>query len=124
MKQAFRWRVRSDVMMRITGIALDEWRLRLNACSGISTESAQEMQKGGASECERKNRIIRGGVLNKHRRNLYNLCGGAFMAKHMKTSDIKVKIRFVGKRPELHIVIPDKVAKRLYVRLRNRFGNS
>jgi hypothetical protein len=46
------------------------------------------------------------------------------MVKHMKTSDMKVKIRFVGKRPELHIVIPDKVAKRLYVRLRNRFGNS
>jgi hypothetical protein len=111
-------------MMRITGMAFDEGRVGSNTRPGISTEGAQEMQKGTASEWDRKNRIIRGGVLNKHRRNLYNLCGGAFMAKHMKTSDIKVKIQFVGKRPELHIIILDNVAKRLYVRLRNRFGNS
>jgi hypothetical protein len=97
-------------MMRITGIRFNGGRVGLNTRPGISTEGAQEMQKGTASECDRKNRIIRGGVLNKHRRNLYNLCGGAFMAKHIKTSDIKVKIRFVGKRPELHIVIPDEVA--------------
>lgn len=43
------------------------------------------------------------------------------MAKHMKTGDVKVRIQFRGKRPELHVVFPTKFAKRLYRRLRNRF---
>ena len=43
------------------------------------------------------------------------------MAKYMKTSDLTVKVRFKGKRPEFRIVFTDKVARQLYVRLRNRF---
>lgn len=41
--------------------------------------------------------------------------------KHMKASAVKVKIEFVGKRPELRIVFPKDVAEQLYRRLRNRF---
>jgi hypothetical protein len=55
MKQAFRWRVRSEVMTRITGITFDGGRVGSSTRPGISTEGAQEMQKGIASKTNREN---------------------------------------------------------------------
>ncbi len=40
---------------------------------------------------------------------------------HLKSSAVKVKIQFQGKRPELRVVFTKAVARQLYRRLRNRF---
>jgi hypothetical protein len=45
--------------------------------------------------------------------------------KHMKTSALNVQIQFSGQRgrkPQMKIVFTDKVAKQLYKRLHNRYG--
>ncbi len=43
------------------------------------------------------------------------------MAKYMKPPAIKPKIRFYGKHFDVTLVFPEKLAYRLYRRLRKRF---